>query len=157
MPNSKRHMLDPDKPVYSIGSVARRLGVSVQTLRLYESEGLILARKSSGGQRRYSETDIERLECIREAITRDKVSIAGIRRMQSLVPCWSIVKCTESERLACPAFCDHDGGCWTYKHDQGACSERECALCEVYRLSTTCAGIKQIISRTTHVLSENIS
>ncbi len=142
---------DQDTSVYSIGSVARRLGVSVQTLRLYEAEGMILPTKSGGGQRRYSERDVKRLECIRQAIVKDGISVAGIRRMQSLVPCWSIVHCTEAERVVCPAFRDHDGGCWTYKHADNVCSGKDCRLCEVYQLSSTCEGIKQIISRTTIV------
>jgi len=140
---------DENTPVFSIGSAARLLGVSVQTLRSYEAEGLILPEKSTGGQRRYSRADIERLECVRHAITEQKIGIAGIRHMQSLVPCWQIVNCTPEERHRCPAFRNHDGGCWTYHHLNNACASRDCRLCEVYRLSTTCAGIKQIIQIST--------
>jgi len=155
MPSLRDTRLDPDRPVYSIGSVARMLEVSVQTLRLYEAEGLIVPGKSAGGQRRYSESDIRRLECIREAINKEKMTIAGIRRMQALVPCWSIVKCTPDQRDACPAFREHDGGCWTYKHDRNPCAARECRTCDVYRLSTTCEGIKQIISKVTSAPSDS--
>lgn len=140
---------DSNTPVYSIGSAARMLGVSVQTLRLYETQGLILPEKSIGGQRRYSHADIERLECIRQAITEEKIGIAGIRHMQSLVPCWQIIKCTPEERQQCPAYRSHDGGCWTHHHLNNACATRDCRTCEVYRLSTTCAGIKQIIQIST--------
>jgi MerR family transcriptional regulator, heat shock protein HspR len=140
---------DSDTLLLSIGSVARMLGVSVQTLRLYEAEGLILPGKSTGGQRRYSRADVERLECIRHAITEQKIGIAGIRHMQSLVPCWQLVKCTPEERHQCPAFQNHDGGCWTYHHLNNACAPRDCRICEVYRLSTTCSGIKQIIQTST--------
>ena len=140
---------DNDTPIFSIGSVARMLQVSVQTLRLYEAEGLILPGKSSGGQRRYSRADVERLECIRQAITEQKISLAGIRHMQSLVPCWQLVKCTAEERDRCPAFQNHDGGCWTYHHLNNSCATRECRTCDVYRLSTTCAGIKHIIQTST--------
>jgi MerR family transcriptional regulator/heat shock protein HspR len=136
-------------PLYSIGTVARILAVSVQTLRLYESEGLILARKSPGGQRLYTETDLERLRCIRQAITQEKISIAGIRRMQSLVPCWQIVHCPKEERTICPAFTDHDGGCWTYRHSGNACEGHDCRQCDVYRMATTCAGIKKMIQQST--------
>jgi len=144
-----RQLSNPDLPIYSIGSVARKLGVSVQTLRSYESSGLILPRKSSGGQRRYSESDIDRLECIRQAITHEQMTIAGIRRMQSLVPCWSIIRCSDAEKANCPAFREHDGGCWTYTHDGNACSGRDCRACDVYRLSTSCSGIKQLITTVT--------
>lgn len=142
--------LDNEAPIFSIGSVARMLNVSVQTLRLYESQGLILPEKSVGGQRRYSRTDIERLECIRQAITEQKIGVPGIRHMQSLVPCWQLIKCTAEERNQCPAFSNHDGGCWTYHHLNNACASRECRRCEVYRLSTTCAGIKHIIQTSTN-------
>jgi MerR family transcriptional regulator, heat shock protein HspR len=140
---------DNNTPIYSIGTVARMLEVSVQTLRLYEAKGLILPSKSAGGQRRYSSDDIERLECIRKAITQQKIGIAGIRHMQSLVPCWQIVKCRTEERHQCPAFQNHDGGCWTYHHLKNACASRDCQTCQVYQQSTTCAGIKQIIQTST--------
>lgn len=136
-------------PVYSIGTVARMLGISVQTLRLYESEGLLLVRKSAGGQRLYSEADIERLECIRRAITEEKVGIGGIRRMQSLVPCWRIVGCTPAERDTCAAYSEHAGGCWTHHHQKNVCAAKECIACEVYLKSTTCAGIKEMIQQET--------
>jgi len=37
--------------IYSIGEVAKLLGVSVQILRLYEKRGLVLYTKSAGNQR----------------------------------------------------------------------------------------------------------
>lgn len=140
---------EKEAPLYSIGTAARMLEVSVQMLRVYETEGLVLPRKSQGGQRRYSDADIERIACVRKAITEEKISIAGIRRMQSLIPCWQIVKCSDEQRRLCPAFHDHDGGCWTHHHLNNACADRDCRVCEVYRESTTCAGIKQLIHRST--------
>ena len=140
---------DETTPVYSIGSVARMLGVSVQTLRLYETEGLILARKSPGGQRLYARSDVDRLECIRRAITEEKISIAGIRHMQALVPCWRIMSCSPEQRQTCPAFLHHDRGCWNYRHADNACAGRDCHGCQVYQVSTSCAGIKQVIQQFT--------
>jgi len=137
-----------DTPLYSIGTVARLLQVSVQTLRLYESEGLIIQHKSAGGQRLYTQADIHRLECIRRAITEEKIGIAGIRRMHSLIPCWQFLQCTNEERGRCPAYTDHDGGCWTYRHAGNPCEGRDCRVCEVYRMATSCAGIKQMIQQT---------
>ena len=136
---------DQDTPLFSIGTVARMLGVSVQTIRMYESEGLVLAEKSPGGQRLYSQSDLERLRCIRHALTVQKMSIAGIRKMQSLVPCWHIVRCSEKERETCPAFREHDRGCWTYSHTTNACAERICRDCDTYKKSTDCSSIKDII------------
>ncbi len=140
---------DENTPVYSIGSVARMLGVSVQTLRLYEAEGLLLSRKSPGGQRLYSHSDVERIECIRHAITEEKISIAGIRHMQALVPCWRILNCPAEQRQDCPAFRHHHRGCWNYRHEDNACTGRDCHDCRVYQVSTSCAGIKQVIQQFT--------
>ena len=147
--NVDMHTIPENLPVYSIGSAARILGVSVQTLRLYESEGLILPQKSAGGHRLYSELDIERLKCIRKAIVEDKIGINGIRRMQSLIPCWQFAGCSESDRKSCPAYGEHAGGCWTYKHQNNACAERTCPSCQVYIKSSTCAGIKEMIQEST--------
>lgn len=134
-----------DTPLFPIGTVARALGVSVQTLRLYERRGLILARKSSGNQRLYSESDIERLKCIRTAIGTHKISIEGIRRIQSMVPCWENVRCPMEQRMKCPAFTSSDAGCWTYNHRANACEGRRCLSCRVYLLAGDCAQIKSLV------------
>ena len=46
--------------MYSIGTVARMLGISVFTLRKYEREGLIVSFKKKSGHRLYSASDVER-------------------------------------------------------------------------------------------------
>ncbi|GIG39307.1 hypothetical protein Cph01nite_10690 [Cellulomonas phragmiteti] len=45
----------------SIGEVARRSGLSIHTLRLYEREGLLTGpvRRDAAGRRRYSAWDVE--------------------------------------------------------------------------------------------------
>lgn len=53
--------------VYSIGAVAKMLGVPVPTLRSWEDRyGLIVPARSAGGQRLYSRDDVERLRFILE-------------------------------------------------------------------------------------------
>lgn len=50
-----------------IGQVAERTGLSVRTIRYYEEVGLAVpSERSSGGFRLYSESDIARLELIRQ-------------------------------------------------------------------------------------------
>ena len=134
-----------DTPIYSIGSVARMLGVSVQTLRMYESEGLIIPMKTDGNQRAYSEADVERLECIRTGINEKKISIGGMKHIHGLIPCWDIIKCSADERSDCPSFKDHVGGCWTFEHEHSVCATKDCRLCEVYKLAGDCKQIKELI------------
>ncbi len=136
---------DREKPIYTIATAAGMVGVSVETLRLYERRGLILIYKSRGNQRLYSQSDVERFECIRKAINEHKISIEGIRRMQAMIPCWEYVQCSTEQRNVCPAYNRPDAGCWTYKHKKNACKDRECKTCSVYQLSADCDNIKAAI------------
>jgi DNA-binding transcriptional MerR regulator len=51
-------------PRWSIGQAAERTGVSADTLRYYEREGILSpAGRTPGGLRRYSELDLEKISC----------------------------------------------------------------------------------------------
>ncbi|SEP50403.1 MerR family transcriptional regulator [Amycolatopsis saalfeldensis] len=49
-----------------IGEVAERAGVSVRALRYYEQQGLLAATRTNGGQRRYPEDAVTRVELIQQ-------------------------------------------------------------------------------------------
>ncbi|MCG7519646.1 helix-turn-helix domain-containing protein [Ruegeria sp. Ofav3-42] len=52
--------------MYSIGSLSRRTGVKVPTIRFYEDKGLLpKPERTAGNQRRYDETALKRLLFIR--------------------------------------------------------------------------------------------
>ncbi|MDD8016939.1 MAG: MerR family transcriptional regulator [Bacteroidota bacterium] len=136
---------NPDTPLYSIGTVVRMLGVSAQTLRMYESEGLLAPYKTDGNQRLYSDADVERLECIRKAINLEKISIGGMKKIHSMIPCWNIMECPEEQREKCPAFKNQTAGCWTYNHEHSLCGDMECRVCKVYKLASHTGYIKEQI------------
>ncbi len=138
---------DKHTPIYSIGTVASMLGISVQTIRLYEQRGLLVVEKSEGNQRRYSQSDVERLECIRKTINEEKISIEGIRRIHSMIPCWEHIQCPMEQRIVCPAYMRHDAGCWTYKHQSNICSQHNCRDCAIYQQSVDCNNIKSLIRK----------
>jgi DNA-binding transcriptional MerR regulator len=51
--------------IYSIGAVARMVGVSVSTLRTWEDRyGVVVASRSAGGQRRYSRDQLAQLQFV---------------------------------------------------------------------------------------------
>ncbi|HWE82928.1 MAG TPA: MerR family transcriptional regulator [Gaiellaceae bacterium] len=57
-------MLNPPAPqalLLQIGDAADRVGLSLRTIRHWESVGLVTPQRTSGGLRLYTETDIERL------------------------------------------------------------------------------------------------
>ena len=54
-----------------------------QTLRIYERKGLLDPARTAGGNRRYSDADIERLRRIAE-LTDEGLNLAGVRRVLEL-------------------------------------------------------------------------
>jgi DNA-binding transcriptional MerR regulator len=69
--------------VYGITTAAQLAGMSVQALRLYERKGLLEPTRTSGGTRRYSDTDIARLHRISTLIT-EGINLTGIARVLGL-------------------------------------------------------------------------
>ncbi len=62
-------------------SVAAELtGMHPQTLRVYESKGLVNPKRSGGNTRLYSRADIERLELINQ-LTDEGINLAGVVRI----------------------------------------------------------------------------
>ncbi len=133
-------------PLFPISSAAKILDISVHTLRMYEKEGLIIPFKKESSHRLYSKADIDRLICIRKAINESKISIAGIKSIYSLIPCWEITKCTKNDREICEAFNSHTKPCWTFEHSNNPCGEKDCRLCDVYSLYSECGKIKELIT-----------
>ncbi len=66
-----------------IGELARRTGVSERSLRYYEQQGLLVADRTPGGQRRYSERAVDRVIRIQELFA------AGLHspKIARLLPC----------------------------------------------------------------------
>ena len=69
--------------VYVISVAAELAGVHPQTLRIYERTGLLDPARTIGGNRRYSEGDIDRLRRI-AALTADGLNLAGVKRVLEL-------------------------------------------------------------------------
>lgn len=74
---------DRDRAVYIISVAAELAGVHPQTLRIYERKGLVEPARTSGGSRRYSDTDIELLQRIQE-LTNEGLNLAGVQRVMEL-------------------------------------------------------------------------
>jgi MerR family transcriptional regulator/heat shock protein HspR len=68
----------PDRPRYMISVAAELAGVHPQTLRTYESKGLVRPKRTPGGTRLYSEADVERLRIIQRLTTELGLNLAGV-------------------------------------------------------------------------------
>ncbi|HVA31651.1 MAG TPA: helix-turn-helix transcriptional regulator [Gaiellaceae bacterium] len=67
-----------DRPMYMISVAAELAGVHPQTLRTYESKGLVRPKRTPGGTRLYSDADVERLRIIQRLTTELGLNLAGV-------------------------------------------------------------------------------
>lgn len=70
--------LTPDEPCFGIGVAARIVRVHAQTLRYYERAGLIQPSRTTGRNRLYSQSDIERLRQIKRLTDDLGLNLAGV-------------------------------------------------------------------------------
>src|SRR6476660_214280 len=76
-----RRDIDPGRGVYMISVAAELAGMHPQTLRIYESKGLIQPKRSPKQTRLYSQSDVERLKRIQELTTDYGLNLAGVERV----------------------------------------------------------------------------
>jgi MerR family transcriptional regulator/heat shock protein HspR len=76
--------LDPRRGVYMISVAAELAGMHPQTLRIYESRGLIAPKRSPKNTRLYSQEDVDRLLRIQELTTEMGMNLAGVERVFEL-------------------------------------------------------------------------
>ena len=73
-----------ETPKYMIGVAAALVGMHPQTLRLYEARGLVRPRRTPGGTRLYSDSDLERLGGIQRLTTELGLSLSGVEHVLRL-------------------------------------------------------------------------
>ena len=71
-------MTEQERPRYMISVAAELVGMHPQTLRIYESKGLVRPRRTPGNTRLYSEADLERLRLIQRLTTELGLNLAGV-------------------------------------------------------------------------------
>jgi MerR family transcriptional regulator, heat shock protein HspR len=70
-----------DRPRYMISVAAELVGMHPQTLRIYETKGLVTPQRTSGNTRLYSEADLERLRLINRLTTELGLNLAGVEHV----------------------------------------------------------------------------
>jgi len=73
------------EPELTIGALSARAGVATSALRFYESEGLIHATRTAGGQRRYPRDALRRVSFIRVA-QQVGLTLSEIREAMAQLP-----------------------------------------------------------------------
>jgi MerR family transcriptional regulator, heat shock protein HspR len=73
-----------ERPRYMISVAADLVGMHPQTLRIYESKGLIRPKRTAGNTRLYSEADVERLRLIQRLTNELGLNLAGVEHVLRL-------------------------------------------------------------------------
>jgi MerR family transcriptional regulator/heat shock protein HspR len=73
-----------DRPRYMISVAADLVGMHPQTLRIYETKGLIRPKRTAGNTRLYSEADVERLRLIQRLTNELGLNLAGVEQVLRL-------------------------------------------------------------------------
>jgi MerR family transcriptional regulator/heat shock protein HspR len=156
-----------------IGAVARQFKVSVDLLRLYEREGLLIPLKSPRGTRYFTEHDFLWIGSILRLVREARLNFAGIRRLLALLPCWEIRQCGFDRRAGCKVIQDSSQPCWanracmqsaepcpskpeplvTVRSGSKALPKNEdssadCYFCPVYRTAPHCENLKALLAAT---------
>src|SRR3954449_10191631 len=73
-----------DRGVFMISVAAELAEMHPQTLRMYETRGLITPKRSPKGTRLYSQRDVEQLRRIQEMTAELGLNLAGVERVLEL-------------------------------------------------------------------------
>jgi MerR family transcriptional regulator, heat shock protein HspR len=75
--------IDDERGVFMISVAAELADMHPQTLRIYESRGLIRPKRSPKNTRLYSQRDVERLQRIQQ-MTSEGLNLAGVETVLAL-------------------------------------------------------------------------
>ena len=130
-----------------IGAVARHFGISVDLLRLYEREGLVIPLKSTRGTRYYTEHDYLWIGTVLRLVREARLNFAGIRHLLALIPCWEIHHCGFDSKQSCPVISDTSKPCWANRSACPVVAVRDCYFCQVYRAAPNSENFRALLAQ----------
>ena len=132
------------EPWIKIGEVARFFDISVDLLRLYEREGLLIPLKSAKGTRYFTKQDYPWIATMLRLVREEGLNFAGIRHLLALLPCRELRGCTEPFKCNCNLTAGAAEPCWIHKN---CCNPGDCYTCEVYRAAVKCENLKEFVAK----------
>ena len=132
-----------DQKKIRIGQVARHFQVSVDLLRLYEREGLLIPLRSERGSRYFTDRDCRWVGMLLRLVRESGPNLARLRRLLSLLPCWKIRGCAFRRKRGCPFIKTSTAPCWMNKHN--CISDVDCYFCPVYRSAPEYAAASPLV------------
>ena len=118
---------------HRIGKVSKIVGLTVKRIREYEKEELIKPGRGAGNNfRLYDDFDLRRIEQIKDLIHRRGFTVASIRYLLKVAPCWEIFECPDKQ--SCVAYHIPHRKCWQIKDidKTNTLCMGNCQRCPVY-------------------------
>ena len=117
--------------MYLINEVSRQVELSQKRIREYEKEGFISPqREANTNNRLYSDFEISQIKRINYLIHERGFTLACLRNLIVLAPCWNIFDC--AERATCAAYAEPHSPCWRVRQRQETLCPGPCQRCAVY-------------------------
>lgn len=117
--------------LYLINEVSRIVNLSQKRIREYEKEGFIRPlREESTNNRLYTEFDIAQIRQINNLIHERGFTIACLKNLMVLAPCWNIFDCQVKEE--CPAYLLPWRPCYEVRQYRETKCNGPCERCAIY-------------------------
>ena len=117
--------------VYLINEVSRRVNLSQKRIREYEKEGFIKPRRERRTNNRlYTDFDIAQIKRINQLIHQEGFTLACLRKLLVLAPCWNIFDC--QKRRECPAYKNPHIRCYKIRKSEKTLCLGSCEQCAIY-------------------------
>jgi MerR family transcriptional regulator/heat shock protein HspR len=134
-------MLDEDKGLYTIGTVAELLNEHPETLRVWERNDLLHPDRN-GYQRKYSNNDLKRLKFIKYLMDEKGLNIAGARQLVSMYSCWYRRYCKGGNVKNSPVPVNESKPCWKVEGTYCLAPSDKSEFCHNCDMIKKCDGCK---------------
>lgn len=117
--------------MYLINEVSRRVELSQKRIREYEKEGFIRPeREPNTNNRLYSDFEVSQIRRITYLIHERGFTLACLRNLMVLAPCWNIFACPAKQD--CAAYGEPHRDCWEIRQQTTTLCPGPCERCAVY-------------------------
>ena len=117
--------------MYLINEVSRKVELSQKRIREYEKEGFIRPeRETNTNNRLYSDFEVSQIRRINFLIHERGFTLACLRNLMVLAPCWNIFDC--AQKRSCAAYAEPHRCCWEIRGQTDTLCLGPCERCAVY-------------------------
>ncbi len=114
-----------------INEVSKRVNLSQKRIREYEKEGFLNPdREPKTNNRFYSDFEVLQIQRISYLIHKRGFTLACLRNLLVLAPCWNVFDCLKKE--ACSAYEFPHRLCWQVRETHEVKCPGPCAKCAIF-------------------------